>query len=87
MRANSCAYPVMTANSVTRLTKRERENIALVAEGLKNKEIAERLFISPLTVRNHLSAIFAKLEVTDRLKLVVFAFRNGLADLSKDSKK
>ena len=77
----------MTANSIMRLTKREREIIALVAEGLKNKEIAERLFISPLTVRHHLSAIFAKLEVTDRVKLVVFAFRNGLADLSRNSKK
>ncbi len=64
---------------ILKLTKREREIIRLVAEGLKNKEIAERLYISSSTVRHHLSAIFAKLEVADRLKLIVFAFRNGLA--------
>lgn len=69
------------------LTRREREIIALVAEGLKNREIAERLFISPVTVRHHISAIFAKLGVADRLKLVVLAFRQGLAELPRESEK
>jgi DNA-binding NarL/FixJ family response regulator len=77
----------MTANSLARLTKREHEIISLVAEGLKNKEIAEGLFISPVTVRHHLSVIFSKPEVTDRIRLVIFAFRHGLADLSKNSEK
>ena len=63
---------------IAKLTKREREVIGLVAEGLKNKEIADRLFISSSTVRHHLTAIFAKLEIADRLKLIVFAFQNGL---------
>ena len=66
---------------VSALTKREREIIALIGEGLNNKEIAERLFISQATVRTHLTSIFAKLGVPDRLKLIVFAYRHGLADL------
>ena len=77
----------MTANTIAKLTKREREIIELIAEGLKNKEIAARLSISPATVRHHLSAIFAKLEVPDRLKLMVFAYQQGLADPLVDSQK
>jgi DNA-binding NarL/FixJ family response regulator len=72
---------------IAKLTKREREIISLVAEGLKNKEIADRLFISSATVRHHLSSIFAKLEIGDRLKLIVFAFRHGLAVLPDNSEK
>ena len=77
----------MTASKVAKLSKRESEIIVLVAEGLKNKEIAERLFISPATVRHHLSAIFAKLEIADRLKLIVFAFKHGLAELPEKIEK
>jgi DNA-binding NarL/FixJ family response regulator len=73
------AKAVMTKPPMTALTKREGQVVALVAEGLKNKEIAEFLFISPATVRHHLSSIFTKLEVPDRLKLIVYAHRNGLA--------
>ena len=69
-----------TADKVAELTKREHQIVTLVAEGIKNKDIAERLCISPATVRHHLSSIFAKLEVSDRLQLIVFAFRNGLVD-------
>jgi DNA-binding NarL/FixJ family response regulator len=65
---------------IAKLTNREREIIQLIAEGLKNKEIAMRLSISPATVRHHLSAIFAKLEVPGRLKLMVFAYQQGLAN-------
>jgi DNA-binding NarL/FixJ family response regulator len=60
------------------LTPREREVVRLVSEGLKNKQIAERLTIADVTVRHHLTSIFAKLDVADRLSLVVFAFHNGL---------
>lgn len=52
------------------LSKREREVAALVTEGLKNKEIAQRLFISDTTVRHHLTSIFGKLGVNGRLELL-----------------
>jgi len=63
------------------LTAREREVIKAVGEGLKNKQIGERLFISDVTVRHHLTSIFGKLGVTDRLELVIYAYRHGLADI------
>jgi two-component system, NarL family, nitrate/nitrite response regulator NarL len=63
---------------IATLTKREREVIVLIAQGLKNKEIAERLFLSENTVRHHLTAVFAKLHVADRLSLVVYAARHSL---------
>ena len=67
------------------LTEREREVIALVGEGLKNKQIASRLFISATTVTHHLSSVFSKLEVSDRLELTIYAFRHGLAKLPSQS--
>jgi two-component system nitrate/nitrite response regulator NarL len=66
---------------IASLTDRERQVIALIAEGLKNKQIAARLFISPTTVTHHLSSIYSKLGVTDRLELVVYAFANKLAKM------
>ena len=71
----------LEAETTTQLTRRERGIIALIGEGLKNKEIGERLFISRATVRTHLTSIFAKLGVPDRLKLIVYAYKHGLADL------
>jgi DNA-binding NarL/FixJ family response regulator len=72
------------AKKIARLTNREREIVALVGEGLKNAEIAERLFISPKTVRHHLSSVFTKLDVPDRLKLIVYAYQHGLARLPNE---
>lgn len=69
------------AQKISSLTDREREVIALIAEGLKNKQIAERLFISPTTVTHHLSSIYSKLGVSDRLELVIYAFANRLAKM------
>ena len=66
------------AAKIGALTAREREVIALVSEGLKNKAIGERLFISETTVTHHLSSIYSKLGVSDRLELVVYAFANNL---------
>lgn len=60
------------------LTKRELEIVALVGNGLKNVGIGTRLFISAATVRNHLTSILSKLELTDRFELAVYAFRHGL---------
>lgn len=65
------------------LTEREHQVIGLISEGLKNKQIAERLFISETTVTHHLSSIFSKLDVSDRLELVIYAFGHNLARLSK----
>jgi two-component system nitrate/nitrite response regulator NarL len=67
------------AAKIARLTARERELVALVCEGLTNRQLARRLFRSEGTVRNSLSVIFEKLEVTDRLGLVLYASRHGLA--------
>ena len=66
---------------ISSLTERERQVIALIAEGLKNRQIAERLFISPTTVTHHLSSIYSKLGVSDRLELVVYAFAHKLAKM------
>jgi DNA-binding NarL/FixJ family response regulator len=66
---------------ISTLTEREREVIKLVCQGLKNNQIAERLFISQATVRNHLTSILSKLEVSDRFELALFAYRNHLAKL------
>jgi DNA-binding NarL/FixJ family response regulator len=63
------------------LTARERDIARLVGEGLKNDAIAERLFISEKTVRNHLTVIFDKVGVRDRLHLAIYAYRRGLARL------
>jgi DNA-binding NarL/FixJ family response regulator len=62
-----------------KLTVREREVITLVGEGLRNKQIADRLCISESTVRHHLTSIFEKLGVADRLELLIFAYQNGMA--------
>jgi two-component system nitrate/nitrite response regulator NarL len=67
------------AKKIATLSQREREVIALIGEGLKNKQIGERLFISETTVRHHLTSIFSKLGVSDRLELVIYAYRHGLA--------
>jgi DNA-binding NarL/FixJ family response regulator len=60
------------------LSTREREIVALVAQGYKNKEMAEKMFISEQTVKNHLHNIFDKLGVSDRLELALFAIHNNL---------
>jgi two-component system, NarL family, nitrate/nitrite response regulator NarL len=60
------------------LSQREREIVSLVAQGFKNKEMAEKMFISEQTVKNHLHNIFDKLGVSDRLELALFAIHNNL---------
>lgn len=68
---------------IASLSQREREVIQLVGKGLKNKQIAEKLFISDITVHHHLTAIYSKLEVADRLELLIYAYRNGLAEIPR----
>jgi DNA-binding NarL/FixJ family response regulator len=61
-----------------KLTEREVEILCLIAQGLNNVEIARRLFLSEGTVRNHVSAILAKLNVPDRTQAAVIAIKHGL---------
>jgi DNA-binding NarL/FixJ family response regulator len=61
-----------------RLTEREREVLVLVAQGLNNDEIAQRLYISPATARTHVSRMIVKLDTRDRIQLVVLAYQCGL---------
>ena len=60
------------------LSQREREIVSLVAQGYKNREMAEKMFISEQTVKNHLHNIFDKLGVSDRLELALYAIHKGL---------
>ena len=73
----------VTANFVTNslsdtLTPREREVALLVADGLRSREVAERLGIASQTVKSHLKTIFDKLGVSDRLELALYAIHKGL---------
>jgi DNA-binding NarL/FixJ family response regulator len=67
-----------TPDSLEQLTDREREVVALVAEGLSNEEIAGRLFVSPSTAKTHVSRAMGKLGARDRAQLVVIAYESGL---------
>ena len=67
---------------IATLTSRELEVVALLGEGLKSKQIGERLFISETTVRHHLTSIFGKLGVADRLELIIYAYQHGLAHMT-----
>jgi DNA-binding NarL/FixJ family response regulator len=74
----SRAKPPQPAGLLGELTDREREVLALVAEGLSNAEIAARLFVSPATAKTHVSRAMVKLGVRDRAQLVVIAYESGL---------
>ena len=67
------------------LTDREREVVALVAAGLNNDEIGERLVISPATARTHVSRAMSKIDARDRAQVVVFAYETGLVSPSRST--
>ena len=69
---------VERATNLTMLTPREHEVLALVARGLSNVEIADRLVISPATAKTHVSRILMKLDARDRAQLVIRAYESGL---------
>jgi DNA-binding NarL/FixJ family response regulator len=62
------------------LTEREREVLALIAQGKNNSDIANTLVISPKTARNHITSIFSKLQVADRAEAIVRARQAGMGD-------
>ena len=68
----------MVVPALEALTEREREVMALVAAGLSNDEIAEKLVVSPATAKTHVSRAMVKLVARDRAQLVVFAYESGL---------
>jgi DNA-binding NarL/FixJ family response regulator len=70
---------VRTVPGAQQLTQREREVVGLVAEGLSNDEIAERLYLSRSTAKTHATRAMTKLGARDRAQLVVFAYQAGLA--------
>jgi len=82
-RVNPSVVPDQNTETlrIAKLTEREREVIRLIGEGIKNRQIAERMYISEATVRHHLTSVFAKLGVEDRFELVIYAFQHGLAKL------
>jgi two-component system nitrate/nitrite response regulator NarL len=80
---NKAVKPDSDEKKITSLTEREREVIKQIGKGLKNKQIAEALFISEITVHHHLTSIYSKLEVADRFELLIFAYRNRLAELPR----
>lgn len=79
------ARPAVEATLFPELTEREREILDLVARGLNNAEITQRLGLSPKTVRNHVSNIFSKMQVRDRAEAVVRAREAGLGGERRSS--
>jgi DNA-binding NarL/FixJ family response regulator len=78
LRYFSTAPPSHAAEAFPTLTDREREVLELIAQGHNNPQIATRLVVAPKTVRNHVSNIFAKLQVTDRAQAIVRAREAGM---------
>lgn len=81
--ASPAEFPAVHSNGKAsreraQLSQREREIIVLIAQGYKNKEIAEKMFITEQTVKNHLHNVFDKLGVSDRLELALYAIHNSL---------
>ena len=75
MRLFSSTSPSLDSSP---LSEREKQVVELISQGFKNKEIAERMFISEQTVKNHLHNIFDKLGVSDRLELALYAIHKNL---------
>jgi len=79
------AQPSPSVELLSALTSRELEAVALAAQGLSNTEIAEQLFVSPLTARTHIHRAMSKLGARDRAQLVVIAYQSGLVKPASDA--
>lgn len=75
----SSHQPSTTDANFDRLTEREKEVVILVAEGLSNQEIADRLYVSFSTAKTHVSRVLTKLDLRDRIHIVIYAYDHGLA--------
>ena len=78
-RSLSVSRPTIRTKSSGPLTSRESEVVRLVAEGLSNEQIANRLYLSKRTVEHHVGNILGKLDLTSRAQLSAYAIRRGLA--------
>ncbi len=87
IRFFSTPRPALSTPAFPELTRREREVLDLIAQGFNNGEIAERFVLSPKTVRNHISSIFSKLQVTDRARAIVLAREAGLGQAAGDRRQ
>lgn len=72
------ASPAPADTSDSKLSNREMEVVRCVAMGLRNKEVADKLGVTEATVKNHLTSVYAKLGVNDRLELILYAIHNKL---------
>lgn len=79
----SLQEPATAAKTTDPLTERELEVLALVAKGLSNQDIGDRLFISERTVRTHVSNILDKLHLANRTQAALYALREGITDLDE----
>ena len=68
---------------ISSLTERENQIIGRICEGLRNKEIASKLYISDATVAHHLTSIYRKLGLADRIELLLYAHHNGISSLDE----
>lgn len=80
---DAASLPVSEPEEFKSLTTRERELMILVATGLSNEDIAERLYLSPLTVKTHVNRAMMKLGARDRAQLVVLAYEGGLVQVGR----
>jgi DNA-binding NarL/FixJ family response regulator len=80
VRSNDSGTPSAPSPGGPELSRREREVLTLVTDGCDNAEIAGRLYVSPSTVKNHVSRLFEKLGVDNRVQAATFAIREGLAE-------
>ncbi|MGE5221144.1 MAG: response regulator transcription factor, partial [Omnitrophica WOR_2 bacterium] len=77
-RPDHAAQPIQLAEELQELTEREREVLDLIARGLTNHEIAEKMVISEKTVKTHVSNLLDKLNLEDRTRAAIWALKHGL---------